>query len=111
MQPQIVSVLQTFELTTVSGCDQLVVSLTHARRGTLDLLMTDIPDRVQATLIAHIANSNHSSLSVVISIAQAVPNLCVSWKIFLKHQVNWNTVCGAVDDLPWHNLWSPESPF
>ena len=78
MQPQIVSVLQTFELTTVSGYDQLVVSLTHARRGTLDLLMTDVPDRVKATLISHIANSNHSSLSVVISIAQAVPNLCVS---------------------------------
>ena len=26
---------------TVSGCDELVVGLTHARGGTLDLLMTD----------------------------------------------------------------------
>ena len=37
--------------------------------------------------------------------AQAVPNLCVSRKIFLKHQVNWNTVCGKIRDLPWHNIW------
>ena len=37
--------------------------------------------------------------------AQAVPNLCVSRKVFLKHEVNWNTVCGAIHELPWHNIW------
>ena len=29
---------------TVSSCDQLVVGPTHARGGTLDLLMTDVSD-------------------------------------------------------------------
>ena len=43
--------------------------------------------------------------------AQAVPNLCVSRKIFLKHQVNWNTVCGPMQDLPWRNIWSADNPF
>ena len=33
-----------FDFATVSGCDQLVVGQTHARGGTLDLLMTDVPD-------------------------------------------------------------------
>ena len=42
--------------------------------------------------------------------AQAVPNLCVSRKVFLKHQVNWNTDCGAVQDLPWRNIWSAANP-
>ena len=32
------------DFTTVSGCDQLVVGPTHARVGTLDLLITDVPD-------------------------------------------------------------------
>ena len=36
---------------------------------------------------------------------QAVPNLCVSRKVFLKHQLNWNTVCGAIHDLPYCNIW------
>ena len=40
-------------------------------------------------------NSDHSSQSAVISMAQAVPNLFVSRTVFLKHQVYWNTVCGA----------------
>ena len=42
--------------------------------------------------------------------AQALLNLCVSRKVFLKHQVNWNTVCGAVQDLPWRNIWSTDNP-
>ena len=27
-----------------------------------------------------------------------------------KHQVNWNTVCGAMRDLPWRNIWSSDNP-
>ena len=85
-----------FNFATVSSCYQLVVGPTHARGGTLDLLMTDVPDLVRVAVVAPMGNSDHSSLSAVISIAQAVPNLCVSRKVFLKHQVNWNTVCGAI---------------
>ena len=65
-----------FGFTTVSGCDQLVVGPTHARGETLDLLMNDIPDQVQVSVVAPIGNSDHSCLSSVISIAQAVPYLC-----------------------------------
>ena len=42
--------------------------------------------------------------------AQPVPNLCVSRKVFLKHQVNWNTVCGAIRELPWRNIWPSDNP-
>ena len=61
-------------------------------------------------MVAPIGNSDHTSLSAVISMAQAVPNLCVSRKIFLKHRVNWNTVCGAMQNLPWRNIWSADNP-
>ena len=94
-----------FDFAIVSGCNQLVVGLIHARGGILDLLMTDVPDLVRVVVVAPIGNSDHSSLSVVISMAQAVPNLCVSRKVFLKHQVTWNTVCGALQDPPWCNIW------
>ena len=42
--------------------------------------------------------------------AQAVPNLCVSMKVFVNLQVNWNTVCGEIQDLPSRNIWSADSP-
>ena len=84
----------------------MVVGPTHARGGTLDLeiLITDVPDQVRVSVVAPIGNSDHSSLSAVISMAQAVPNLCVNRRVFLKHQVNWNTVCGSMQDLPWCNI-------
>ena len=94
-----------FDFATVSGGDQLVAGPTHTRGGILHPLMTNVPDLIQVAVVAPIGNSDHSSLSAVISTAQAVPNLYVSRKVFLKHQVNWNTVCGAMRDLPGCNIW------
>ena len=76
--------IAAFDFATVSGGDQLVVGQTHARGGTLDLLMTDVPDLVLVSVVAPIGNSDHSSLSAVISMAQAVPNLCVSRKFSIN---------------------------
>ena len=42
--------------------------------------------------------------------AQAVQNLCISKTVFLKRQVNWDKVCGAIQDLPWHNIWLADNP-
>ena len=72
--------------------------------------MTDVPDLVRVAVIAPIGNSDHSSLSAVISMARAVRNLCVRRKVFLKHQVNLNTVCGAIRELPWRNIWLSDNP-
>ena len=83
----------TLQLSPVVGS---TIGPTNARGGTLDLLITDVPDLVWVADVAPIGISDHSSLPAVISMAHAVPNLCVSRKIFLKHQVNWNTVCAAI---------------
>ena len=48
----------------------------------------------------HISFSDHYSLSSVILMVRAFPNLSVSIKVLLKHNVNWNTICGAIHDLP-----------
>ena len=56
-----------FDFATVPGCYQLVVDPTLARGGTLALLMTDVPDLVLVAVVAPIGNSDHSSLSAVIS--------------------------------------------
>ena len=72
--------------------------------------MTDVPDLVRVAVVAPISNSDHSSLSAVISMAKAVPNLCVSRKDNQKHHVNWNTVCGAIRELPWRNIWLSDNP-
>ena len=97
-----------FDFATVSGC---IARPTQARDGTLDLLMIDVPDLVRVAVAAAIGNSDHSSMSAIISMSQTVPNLFVSRKVFLKHQVNWNTVCGAIRDLSWRNIWLSDNPI
>ena len=99
-----------FDFATVLDCDQLVVGPIHACGGIHNLLLTDVPDLVQVSVAAPIGNSDHSSLSAVISMAQAISNLCVSMKVFLEHQVNWNIVCGEMQDLPWCNIWFADNP-
>ena len=64
----------------------MVVSPTHARGGTLDLLMTDVPDLVLVSVVAPIGNSDHSSLSAVISMVQAVQNFVFKDKPWLDDQ-------------------------
>ena len=72
---------------TVSGCDPLVIGRTHARGGTLDLLIIDVPDLVQVAVVAPLGSFYHSSLLIAISMAQtqAIPSLCVSRMVLLKH--------------------------
>ena len=72
----------------VSTCDQLVIGPTRARGGTLDFLMTYVPDIVRVAVVAPLGRSDHSSLSIAISMAQAIPNLCVCRRVLLKHRVN-----------------------
>ena len=31
-------------------------------------------------------------------------------EIFLKREVNGNTVCSTIQDLPWRNTWSADNP-
>ena len=95
------------QIFTVSSFDQLVVGRTNEHCGILHLLMINVSNLVQVAVVAPIGNSDHSSLSAVILMALTVHNLSVSTEIFLKHKVNWNTVCGAIHDLPWYNIWSP----
>ena len=57
-----------FDFATVSGYDQLVVAPSHECGGTLDLLVTDVPDLVRVAVVSPIGNSDHSSLSLLRSL-------------------------------------------
>ena len=63
----------------------MAVGPTHVLGGTLDLVMTDVSGLVRVAVVAPIGYSDYFYLSAIISMAQAVPNLCVSRRVFLKH--------------------------
>ena len=86
-----------------------MIGPTYANGETLDLLMTDVLDLVQVAVPASLRSSDHSSLSIAISMAQA-NNLCVIRRVLLKHRVNWSAVCDAIGVLPWRSIWSAYNP-
>ena len=53
-----------FDLATVSGCDQLVDGTTHARGGTLDHPMTDVPDLLR-WLLLYVIYPKRSSMHTI----------------------------------------------
>ena len=71
LRPRIVMVLQHLTSQLCLADNQLVVGPFHACDGSLDHLMTDIPDLVRTVVVAHICNLDQP----VIAMAQAVPNL------------------------------------
>ena len=73
-----------FDFVIVFGFDQLVVGTTHACDGTLDLLITDVPDLVWVAVVASIGNSDHSSLSAVISMDHAIQTCVLVGKFSLN---------------------------
>ena len=87
-----------------------MIGPTHAHGGTLDLLMTEVRDLVRVAVVAPLGRSYHSSLSIAISISPAIPTLCVSRRVLLKHRVNWTAVCDAIGVLPWRCIWSADNP-
>ena len=72
--------------------------------------MTDVPDLVRVAAVAPLGSSDYSSLSGAISMAQAIPNLCVSRSVLMKHQVNWTLVRDAIGELPGRSIWSADNP-
>ena len=52
--------------------------------------MTDVPDLVRVAVVAPLGRLDHSSLSIEISMAQAIPKLCVSSRrVLLKQRVDF----------------------
>ena len=102
--------VSALDFAIVSGCDQLVIGPTHALGGTLDLLMTDVPALVRVAVVAPLGSSDHSTLSIAISMARALPNLCVGRRVLLKHRVNSFAVCDALGVLPWRSIWRADNP-
>ena len=79
------------------------VGPTHVRGRTLDLLMIDIPDLVPVAVVAPMV-TQITPFCEVISMAQDVPNLYVSRKVFPKHQVNWNWIVSRPNIVPGQSL-------
>ena len=89
------------DFSSLSDCRQLVVGPTHRDGGTLDLVLTDVPDLCKVSLGCHVGRSDHAHLSIELLVSMRVPGFCVQHQMYLKSRVRWDMVEQDIADLPW----------
>ena len=99
-----------WDFATNSDCTQLVTGPTHRGGGTLDLVLTNVPDLCRVTTNGPIGNSDHSSISTTILTHQHVPNFCVSKTVYQKSRIAWDSVRDAFTNLPWSEVIGSDHP-
>ena len=69
---------------------------THNLGNTLDLLLTDVPGIVDATVSQTVGTSDHNSILANITTDFPVPNYSNSFKILIKSSINWDLVANKL---------------
>ena len=62
------------DFANLTNCEQLIVEPTHIRGNRLDLLLTDVPGVVDASVKPPLGNSDHSVISFDLMLRSSVPN-------------------------------------
>ena len=79
-------------------------SPTHIAGNRLDLVMTDVPDIVDAVVGTPLCTSDHCFASSVLRVGQSVPEYNVRSMVFLKYRTNWDSVRSAVISFQWSTI-------
>ena len=56
------------------------------------MVFTDVPELIQVNVFASIGCSDHSHLSISLSLRPSVPGVNVACEVFLKSRINWASV-------------------
>ena len=101
---------RAYDFANLSGCHQLVDKPIHNLGNTLDLLLTDVPGIVDATVSQPVGTSDHNSILVNITTDFPVPNYSNSFKILIKSSINWDLVANKLSLINWPDIYSDECP-
>ena len=94
------------DFASLTDCSQLVNSPTHRQGGTLDLLLTNVPDLCNVQVCSPIGNSDHSYLNIALSTNVRAPSFCVPRVVYQKSRVNWEDVESDVMGLEWSGIFN-----
>ena len=95
----------------LSGCEQLVRCPTRISANRLDLVTTNAPDLVDVVVGTPLGTSDHCFFSCVLRVEQSEPEFNVRSTVFLKHRINWDSVCSAVRRFIWSTILKSADPL
>ena len=98
------------DFSNLSNTDQLIRDPTHSAGGCLDLVFTDVTALTEATVGAPIGRSDHSHIALRLKVAQNIPDVVVSQKVFLKSRANWDGIDADLKNIRWSLIYRDPSP-
>ena len=97
--------LRALDLSSESGCDQIIHSPTHRSGNCLDLIFTDNPGVVAGNVGSPVGTSDHCYVSAIIKTEHAVPDISFSRKIYQKSQADWDCILNDLRELDWPDIY------
>lgn len=98
------------DFANLSGSEQIINEPTHISGNRLDLIFTDVPAVVKASVLAPLGTSDHNSISSKIQILARTPDVLVSRMVYLKSQINWDNVSCDISNIPWKHIYRDNDP-
>lgn len=102
--------LAALDFANVTGCEQLINDPTHVSGNCLDLVLTESPGVVKTAVLAPIGTSDHNAISCEINLQFSVPDITISRHVYLKSNVNWDSVCEDVANIHWNTIFNSNEP-
>ena len=102
--------IAALDFANLSGCDQVINEPTHQHGNCLDLLLTDVPGVVDATVKPPLGGSDHSCITFSLKLGFAIPNVSFSRKVYLKSRVDWPRVNRDLEDINWSHIYKSPDP-
>ena len=99
-----------FDFATLSGTDQVISGPTHREGNCLDLLFTDVPGLVSASIGTPVGRSDHCLISCDIKVVQNISNITISKKVYIKSRANWDTISGDIANISWPQIFNDNDP-
>ena len=102
--------LAALDFSNLSGCEQLIRGPTHNSGNCLDIVLTNMPGVVEASVLAPIGTSDHNAIHCKICLEFTIPDITISRQVYLKSRVNWDNVCMDVDRIHWNTIFKSNDP-
>ena len=93
------------DFANLTDCTQLIDKPTHQRGNRLDLLLTDVPGVVDATVKPPLGSSDHCVISFDLKLRSPIPDISFSRKVYIKSRTDWSGVLQDLDEVRWSGIY------
>ena len=96
--------LRALDFSSECGCEQIIRKPTQ-RSNCLELLFTDSPGVVAASVGTPVGTSDHFAICVTIKTEHAVLDVSFSRKIFIVSRADWHGISTDLSNVDWPHIY------